>query len=390
MRRKQRGVHPVAGHVADRHAEGVLRALAVVEKVEVVPADLIAAERPAGHIQPFDAGGLPGEQASLHLGRQGQRPFLQAEVGQEEHVAGDAAAVVPQPVAVDEHRYLPAVLRGHGAFELGEVAGEEVLAVEHQELAVILVGEAQGRAAEDRVAVPADHAAEGRVDIGHHELAVHEEEALVGRLDDAPVLFLGFAALRLGFEPLELGRGAGRENLEDGPRAGVLRHGAGVQDRQIADDPAAAVQQRRPQIAGGVDGAEVGVGGVEADHVVGVVDDVGALDDGFAGGAGDVDQEIAGQRAVGPVGQSAQLAAVGEIFRDPGAVGVEDLRQARHQGVEEAPAGGRGRALQDGAQRRVLVRDPRCNRVGGWHSSVIPWIEPAVGRHGRSILVGGV
>ena len=42
---------------------------------------------------------------------------------------------------------------------------------------------------------------------------------------------------------------------------------------------------------------------------------------------------------VGPVRQGTQLAAVGEVFGDPGAVGVQGFRKARHEGVEKRSTG---------------------------------------------------
>ena len=101
--------------------------------------------------------------------------------------------------------------------------------------------------------------------------------------------------------------------------------------------------------------------------MVGVVHDFRLRDDCFAGGPGDVDQEIPGQRSVGIVGQRAQLAGVVEVVRDLGAVGVQHLREIGHQGVEKGPAGRGGRAFQDGAQGAVLVNNPRWDRVSGVH-----------------------
>ena len=185
--------------------------------------------------------------------RESERLLL-GQVGHEKHAADDGAAVIPQAVAVDEHRYRSAVARDDLSFKLRKITCEQVLPVHHQELAVILLDEPQRGPADDLLAAGADHAAEGLVDIGHDKLAVHQEKAFVGGLDDAPVLFFRFAAFRFRPEPLEFGRGPGRKNLKNGPGARLLRHRARVHDRQVADDPAVAVQQGCSQIAGGVDG----------------------------------------------------------------------------------------------------------------------------------------
>ena len=155
-------------------------------------------------------------------------------------------------VAVDEHRDLLAAERDELSLKFSEVPCKKVLPVYRQELAELLIDELQRAPADDLLAAGTDHAAESLVDIGHDKLAVHQEKAFVGGLDDAPVLFFGFAALRFRPDPLELSRSSGRKNLENGPDARFFRHGAHVHNGQVADDAAVAVQQRCSQITGGV------------------------------------------------------------------------------------------------------------------------------------------
>lgn len=105
--------------------------------------------------------------------------------------------------------------------------------------------------------------------------------------------------------------------------------------------------------------------------MVGVMHHVGLLNDRLAGSAVDVDQKVPGQLTIGPEGQRPKLPGFLEVFGDPSAVGIQDLRKADDQGVEEALARSGGRAFEDNPQGAVFVDNSPWRLVRFFHGCVL-------------------
>ena len=101
------------------------------------------------------------------------------------------------------------------------------------------------------------------------------------------------------------------------------------------------------------------------------MDESSGIDHLLAGGAGNIDLVVLDPMAVHPERERAERPLFRKVFRDPGAMGVQDLGEVLHERGKKPFACLHGRALKDGAQGRVSFEAQQRQRsVSGavWHS----------------------
>ena len=167
----------------------------------------------------------------------------------------------------------------------------------------------------------------------------------------------------LGELALDLGGGAGGEDLEDGHRRQILRQRLGAHHRHVPEGPAAAVEERHADVAldAGLD--DPAVLGEEAPDVRGVVAGLSSHHV-LARRAAEVVLEGLAVAVDLPEGQEAHAGdGLVDHLGDEGVLHAEGLGQMAHEGAQEVRAGGRGGPLDDGPQ--PLLAQPALGDVHG-------------------------
>ena len=205
-------------------------------------------------------------------------------------------------------------------------------------LAAGLGGAPAGQPLGDRVQVVDDPGG-----VGADDAVADRGEGHLGAL-----LLLGEGLL--GELALDLGAGAGGEDLEDRHGRQVLGERLGVHDRHVPERPVVGVEERDREVALDPLLAQPGILGEQAPGVARVVAEL-AAGHVLARGAAQVVLERLAVVLAGPEGEDAGAVALraGDLG-DEGEPGPQRAGQMADEGAEEVGAGGRGGAFDDGAQ----------------------------------------
>ena len=165
---------------------------------------------------------------------------------------------------------------------------------------------------------------------------------------------LALHELLLDPQPLELDGGPRGEDPEDEEPAGLGRHGPLIEDRQVAEHPALAVEQRHAQVALDPQVDEQPVAREPLPDLLGMVAQPPAHDV-LAGSPGQLEFEVLLDPAPAPVGERADSRRRPGELGDEGITDAEGRGQVPDQRLEEHRAGAPGRPLEDRPQRGDLI-----------------------------------
>lgn len=256
----------------------------------------------------------------------------------------------------------PARLLAFGAgVEFGDERDQPGGVLPADESPEILPGHLARRAAEDPL--------RGRVDLGDVEPVVQFDDRVHGAAEKASDLFLPLAHLRLGAQPPELGCRPRGEDLKDGMHGRLLGNRPPVDDGHVPQNVPVRVLQGDTHVADGPGRFQLFFVGIDFQHPVGKMHQLGRVDDALAGRPGDVDFVVQDPLAVHPEGQGAEASPFRKIFRHPGAVRAERLGEILHQRGKKPLAGFRGGALKNRAQGRIRFQPLKGLRSIGRRSA---------------------
>ena len=157
----------------------------------------------------------------------------------------------------------------------------------------------------------------------------------------------------------------GREDPHNRQAARPVVHRPVVENGQVAEDTAGAVDQRDAAVTVDPPGGQTDVVREEGLQALRVVRHL-AAQHGLAGRAGHREFEVVEPAAAPPHRERAEMRPVGRQFGHEGVLDGERRGEMAHERGEEALAGLRLDALHDGAERRIFSK-----RLRGIHSSCL-------------------
>ncbi len=179
------------------------------------------------------------------------------------------------------------------------------------------------------------------------EPGIEDEDGVHGGFEQGGELFFPSAQFVFCLEAAMLGGGARGEDFEERNGSGILWHGFVVEHRDVPDDGAVRVEQRRAEITDRPQRHEVVVLREQFDEALGDVNQRAVFDDVLAGGSSDGVFIVLDVFPVEPHGERPEAAGFRKVFGHPGAGGAHDGGKVLHQRAEEIHAGFRHGAFDD-------------------------------------------
>ena len=134
-------------------------------------------------------------------------------------------------------------------------------------------------------------------------------------------------------------RRPGCKNSKQGQIAIRIRHGLGIHDGKVAQNPAGGIYQGKPHVADGAEFSKVRVGREQFDNIFRDVQ-VGSIFKGsFAGRSGDIVFVMVDIITAQPEGKRPEPTCIRQELRDPSTVSSQRLAEAFHDGAKKTGPG---------------------------------------------------